>query len=202
MRPTTASRMAASATRRSTAIYFHGPAYQVLDRAWRARRRRRSGGSRTDLPPDHEPADEPDRVAAPRLIELCFQTAGVWELGTTGRMALPDPRRPGHPLRRRGRTGPAARRRPSARGRIAGGRRRGRRGRATSRAMLQGYRTIELPGALDAEALAPIRSAMGWRPVSQPLVSPARDRQPRRGRDAADPRGARAQRAARGRRSR
>jgi hypothetical protein len=26
--------------------------------------------------------------------------------------------------------------------------------------MLQGYRTIELPGALDAEALEPIRSAM------------------------------------------
>ena len=29
-------------------------------------------------------------VATPRLIELCFQTAGIWELGTTGRMALPS----------------------------------------------------------------------------------------------------------------
>src|SRR5208283_5247039 len=26
---------------------------------------------------------------APRLIELCFQTAGVWELGVQGRMGLP-----------------------------------------------------------------------------------------------------------------
>jgi hypothetical protein len=25
----------------------------------------------------------------PRLIELCFQTAGVWELGVQGRMGLP-----------------------------------------------------------------------------------------------------------------
>ena len=41
-----------------------------------------------DLPPDHQPAAEPTE-AAPRLIELCFQTAGVWQLGTEGRMALP-----------------------------------------------------------------------------------------------------------------
>ena len=27
---------------------------------------------------------------APRLIELCFQTAGIWEMGTTGRLALPQ----------------------------------------------------------------------------------------------------------------
>ena len=26
---------------------------------------------------------------APRLIELCFQTAGLWEMGTEGRMGLP-----------------------------------------------------------------------------------------------------------------
>ena len=26
---------------------------------------------------------------APRLIELCFQTAGVWDIQTTGTMALP-----------------------------------------------------------------------------------------------------------------
>jgi hypothetical protein len=40
------------------------------------------------LPPDHTP---PERalVMAPRLIELCFQTAGVLEMGTQGRMGLP-----------------------------------------------------------------------------------------------------------------
>jgi hypothetical protein len=29
------------------------------------------------------------------------------------------------------------------------------------RVRLEGYRTIELPGGLDADALAPIRAAMG-----------------------------------------
>ena len=28
-------------------------------------------------------------MAAPRLIELCFQTAGVWEMGAQGLMGLP-----------------------------------------------------------------------------------------------------------------
>jgi hypothetical protein len=27
---------------------------------------------------------------APRLIELCFQTAGLWEMGVQGRMGLPQ----------------------------------------------------------------------------------------------------------------
>ena len=27
---------------------------------------------------------------APRLIELCFQTAGLWEMGSEGRMGLPQ----------------------------------------------------------------------------------------------------------------
>jgi hypothetical protein len=41
------------------------------------------------LPPNHHPS-ELDTIAAPRLIELCFQTAGVWELGIQGRMGLPQ----------------------------------------------------------------------------------------------------------------
>ena len=28
-------------------------------------------------------------LMAPRLIELCFQTAGLWEMGAQGRMGLP-----------------------------------------------------------------------------------------------------------------
>lgn len=28
-------------------------------------------------------------MAAPRLVELCFQTAGVLEIGATGRLGLP-----------------------------------------------------------------------------------------------------------------
>jgi len=68
-------------------VYFHGPAFQVLERAWR-------DGDRTvgllsaDLPAGYAPPDAP-LVMAPRLIELCFQTAGIRELGSSGHMGLP-----------------------------------------------------------------------------------------------------------------
>jgi hypothetical protein len=68
-------------------IYFHGPAYQVVDSAWRDGERV-VGRLADDLPPDHRPDDAP-LLVEPRLIELCFQTAGILELGTTGRLALP-----------------------------------------------------------------------------------------------------------------
>ena len=35
-----------------------------------------------DLPGNHMPADRPT-LMSPRLIELCFQTAGLWEMGGT-----------------------------------------------------------------------------------------------------------------------
>jgi len=68
-------------------LYFHGPAYQVLESSWKA-------GSRVvglysaALPPNHIPAEIPVLVS-PRLIELCFQTASLWELADTSRMGLP-----------------------------------------------------------------------------------------------------------------
>jgi malonyl CoA-acyl carrier protein transacylase len=68
-------------------IYFHGPAYQVLERAWRAGEQV-AGVTPEALPANHQPA-EATTMMAPRLIELCFQTAGVWEIGTTGKMGLP-----------------------------------------------------------------------------------------------------------------
>ena len=68
-------------------IYFHGPAYQVLDAAWRDGDRV-VGRFAEHLPPDHSP-DDARLLVEPRLIELCFQTAGILELGTTDRMALP-----------------------------------------------------------------------------------------------------------------
>jgi hypothetical protein len=40
------------------------------------------------LPPDTNPPDAA-WLMAPRLIELCFQTAGVWDIQTNGTMALP-----------------------------------------------------------------------------------------------------------------
>ncbi|HEX5821847.1 MAG TPA: SDR family NAD(P)-dependent oxidoreductase, partial [Solirubrobacterales bacterium] len=138
-------------------IYFHGPAYQVLERAWR-HNGEVVGRFAADLPPDHEPAEEPT-VAAPRLIELCFQTAGVWELGTQGRMALPthvdrviryaDADEPGNLF---------AVVHPREDGSAIDARVVDEKGRV--RVLLSGYRTIELPGALDPEALEPIRAAM------------------------------------------
>ncbi len=68
-------------------IYFHGPAYQVLAAAWGI-----DGGAAgrmaSELPPNHVPASR-STVTHPRLAELAFQASGIWEIGTTGTMALP-----------------------------------------------------------------------------------------------------------------
>jgi len=69
-------------------IYFHGPAYQVTERAWRDGETI-AGTMAVTLPANNSPAGEP-MVTAPRLTELAFQTAGVWEIGTAGFMALPS----------------------------------------------------------------------------------------------------------------
>jgi NAD(P)-dependent dehydrogenase (short-subunit alcohol dehydrogenase family) len=80
-------------------VFFHGPAYQVVDEAWHcgsdavARLARR-------MPAGHTPETE-HTTTEPRLAEACFQTAGLWEIGHNGHMALPAhvdlvsmPRRP------------------------------------------------------------------------------------------------------------
>ena len=69
-------------------IYFHGPAYQVLERAWWDGTHI-IGEMARELPEDHVPPEQPT-LMLPRLIELCFQTAGIWEMGTTSRMGLPS----------------------------------------------------------------------------------------------------------------
>jgi hypothetical protein len=68
-------------------IYFHGPAYQVLERA-AVEGDTAIGLMAANLPPNTNPGDAAS-VMAPRLVELCFQTAGVWDIKTTGTMALP-----------------------------------------------------------------------------------------------------------------
>jgi hypothetical protein len=66
--------------------YFHGPAYQVLDGVWTtagAAIGRMAGG----LPADAAPGA---LVSEPRRLELCFQTAGIWQLRAAGGgLALP-----------------------------------------------------------------------------------------------------------------
>jgi len=138
-------------------VYFHGPAYQVVERAWR-------DGDRTvgllpaELPPGHQPAEAP-LLMAPRLVELCFQTAGVDQLGSSGQMALPE---------RLGRA--AVLRDPAqAEGRLhAVVTRRGdggadaevvdQAGRVLVR--VERYGTVALPDGLDNTLLEPLRAAM------------------------------------------
>jgi hypothetical protein len=68
-------------------VYFHGPAYQVIDSAWR-------NGNQIvarfaeNLPPNHNPENWP-LIAAPRLTELCFQTASLIGLAEQSRLGLP-----------------------------------------------------------------------------------------------------------------
>ncbi|HSL58468.1 MAG TPA: SDR family NAD(P)-dependent oxidoreductase, partial [Acidimicrobiales bacterium] len=138
-------------------IYFHGPAYQVLHEAWADDDGGAVGLMADELPPNHSaPAAT---VTDPRLVELCFQTAGVWEIAATGSMALPT-----HidsvVLRRSGADAPGpVRAIVSPRGdgsydaAVIDGE-----GRVLVE--LAGYRTIALPGELDAEVLNPLRDGM------------------------------------------
>jgi malonyl CoA-acyl carrier protein transacylase len=68
-------------------IYFHGPAYQVLARA-RVNGDTAIGEMKMNLPADTSHG-EGDWIIAPRLVEFCFQTAGLWEMKTKQVMALP-----------------------------------------------------------------------------------------------------------------
>ncbi len=68
-------------------LYFHGPAYQVMTRAWRDGNRI-IGQMAKHLPCDHYPPEQPE-LMAPRLIELCFQAAELWQVGAQGHMGLP-----------------------------------------------------------------------------------------------------------------
>ena len=119
-------------------VYFHGPAYQVLESAWK----NGSGvvGLFADpLPPNHVPDGLPTLVS-PRLIELSFQTAGVFELGTRGLMGLPLRVERVRPVR-----GPGDRERAPPRGRDAvgvGGRKLRRPGRRRRRQRLPDRRRL------------------------------------------------------------
>ena len=139
-------------------VYFHGPAYQVLEGSWK----NGSGvvGLFADpLPPNHAP-DAPTLVA-PRLVELAFQTAGVYELGTAGRMGLPlrvERVRPVRPLEAGGGrlhavVTPSSSGDGSFDARVVDA-------DGNVHLVVEGYRTVELPGGAPADRLAPFRAAM------------------------------------------
>jgi len=144
-------------------LYFHGPAYQVIERAWWDGNRI-IGMLSNHLPANHQPADLPT-LMAPRLIELCFQTAGLWEMGVQNRMGLPQHvdelrllRSPGkaesrlyavitpHPER-----GTFDADVVDTAGNLY--------------VRLLGYRTVALPNAVDAGHLKALQSAMTLEPV-------------------------------------
>jgi acyl transferase domain-containing protein len=68
-------------------VFFHGPAYQVLERAW-LHRDRTVCRFFASLPGHHFPPERP-LAMAPRLIELCFQAAALREVADRGRIGLP-----------------------------------------------------------------------------------------------------------------
>ena len=139
-------------------VYFHGPTYRVLDAAWRS-----DGmvvGRMNDaLPANHRPEEMP-LVTEPRLVELCFQTAGVWQIGTTGRMGLPHHIDQVRILRRP--TEPAgalyAVVTPQDDGRSFDARVEDEGGNLY--VVLEGYHTAELPDDVDPDKRQPLRAAM------------------------------------------
>ncbi len=68
-------------------IFFHGPAYQVIDRAG-VTENKAIGRMSTQLPPNSEPSGA-HLLMAPRLVELCFQTAAHWSVVSKEAMAFP-----------------------------------------------------------------------------------------------------------------
>jgi hypothetical protein len=139
-------------------IYFHGPAYRVLDHAWRVDGMV-VGRMAGKLPANHVPRERPT-VMAPRLIELAFQTAGIWDLGVNGRLSLPQAidsvtsyvgsETPGQAA--------VAVVRPSSRGRVFDADVVDESGRVA--VSIRGYHVVELPGAADETLLGPLRRAM------------------------------------------
>ena len=67
-------------------LYFHGPAFQVLDGVQNSEGTV-LGRLNKNLPPA---TSDGRRLSTPTLVELCFQTAGIYEAGATGVLALPQ----------------------------------------------------------------------------------------------------------------
>jgi NAD(P)-dependent dehydrogenase (short-subunit alcohol dehydrogenase family) len=67
--------------------FFHGPAYQVIERA-QASGKQCVALMAHNLGPNTEPANA-ESIMAPRLVELCFQTAALWTEKVNGAMGLP-----------------------------------------------------------------------------------------------------------------
>jgi hypothetical protein len=141
-------------------LYFHGPAYQVLAGVGRAGEWT-VGRMADDLPDNHVPPTQ-QTVTGPRLSELCFQTAGLYEAAASGETALPsavemvrlvrDPNHVGGGLHAvlRARPGDGA---PVFDGHVADGE-----GSVVLR--MYGYRTIALPAAMPDDVRGPLHDVL------------------------------------------
>jgi hypothetical protein len=134
-------------------LYFHGPAYRVVGSAWR-----QGDGVAARFADDLPNQADAPTVTGPRLVELCFQTAGLWEAGRQRKLALP-----GHVDAVRLGAEPA-----ESAGLLATARPDGRGGfdcvvRDDDGAVVlrvDGYRTVRLPDPLPDDVCAPFRSVM------------------------------------------
>ncbi len=67
--------------------FFHGPAYQVIERA-KVNQKTAVALMADNLPPNMHPADAKE-LMAPRLVELCFQLAALWHQNINNAMGFP-----------------------------------------------------------------------------------------------------------------
>ncbi len=146
-------------------LYFHGPAYQVLERAWWDGNRM-VGLLAKGLPNNHHPS-ELSTLMAPRLIELCFQTAGLWEIAAQGHMGLPNhvdrvcslvcaPDEPDSRLYAVVTPDPVS---GSFDAQVVDA-------KGTRYVQLSGYRTIALPNAVSSEQMKALQAMMSREPVA------------------------------------
>jgi hypothetical protein len=138
-------------------VYFHGPAYQVVETSWR-HGDELIGLYAGNLPANHIPAERAT-VVEPRWIELCFQTAGILELAEQSRMGLPYRIREvkiHQPLE-------------TVRGRVIAAVTSGRDGTFQAQLLdergdvtmtVSGYQTMALPEAVASDLLEPLKEAI------------------------------------------
>jgi hypothetical protein len=141
-------------------VYFHGPAFQVLGGVQR-QGESVVGKLAADLPAFT--GAPRTMLTLPRLLELCLQTAGVWEIGKTGVLALPTAieRVVVHKMPDNGETLYAQMAaRPGTDDELAfDGRVVDEKGQVYLE--LSGYRTARLPAPIDADQVAPLKAAVG-----------------------------------------
>jgi NADP-dependent 3-hydroxy acid dehydrogenase YdfG len=137
-------------------VFFHGPAYQVLAGVWRDGDAA-VGELATELPPNHDP-EHGSVVTSPRLVELCFQTAGIAQLAREGSLGLPHhvarvqvvPGVPESAARwavvTPGEAGGVDAVVLDVEGRVL--------------VRLSGYQTVALPGAAEPDVMAPLEAAL------------------------------------------